>query len=88
MPVMRFLYRKYPAFLEKVEKRPEIYNRQVAYVRQREKEGAAFVLAPREDLGCDGMVRDPALLQHVYDLGRQEMEGRLAALKEFVQSGG
>ena len=66
--------------------RHEMYNEQTAYVRQREQEGAAFVIRPKEILPIKHLTHNPVLMQQVYDDGRKVMEERMNELKEFLKT--
>ena len=85
MPAMKKLLKKYPAMAEALEKRPEIYNRQVAELEAREARGETFVIRPPESLGIHRTESDPRELQRVYFIGRNEAKKRLAAMKEFLK---
>ena len=49
-----------------------MYNLQTAYVTEREQEGAAFVIAPKEPLNIPNLERDGSELMRVYYAGREE----------------
>ena len=68
--------------------RAEDYNREVAYIRYRERAGKVFVLRPEAPLDLSRTERDPEKLQRAYDHGRAVAEKRMAALKEFLNTGG
>lgn len=83
-PLMAKAYRNYPAFVEKIRKRPAIYNAQLAFVKEREASGRAFVFRPEHELNCDGMVHDPDVLLRVYNLGRSVAKKRWDELQAFL----
>ena len=80
-----FLVRKYPAIAEALRTRPERYNAQIEYIRQREKAGAAFVIRPDGPLNIGSVCHDPDELQRVYDHGRAVTERSMRALREFLE---
>lgn len=86
LPLFRLQLHRYPNFLRAVANRHEMYNEQTAYVRQREQEGAAFVIRPKEILPIKHLTHNPVLMQQVYDDGRKVMEERMNELKEFLKT--
>ncbi|MBR6569284.1 MAG: patatin family protein [Clostridia bacterium] len=84
LTLMKKLLRKYPNVAKTMGRRHDVYNETSAYIAQREKEGAAFVIRPPRALDMSRTEHDPAKLQAAYDLGRQEMLKRLKELKSFL----
>lgn len=84
LPLMKRAMRKYPKVAEALARRHDIYNETSAYIAQREKQGAAFVIRPPKALAMSRTEHDPAKLQAAYDLGRQEAMRRLEELKAFM----
>lgn len=72
IPVAKLTLRDYPKMIECMAKRHLMYNLQTAYVAEREKEGAAFVIAPQEPLNIPNLERDGSELMRVYYAGREE----------------
>lgn len=83
---VRFILRHYPALIHALETRPERYNENIEYVRQREREGYAFVIRPDESLGIKRAERDPEELERVYQIGRRKGEEILPELREFINN--
>ena len=84
LPVMRLAYRKYPRLTDALAGRHVMYNRQLDYVRKEEEAGRAYVIRPREALKIRRVEHDPAEMQRVYDLGREEGVRRLDEVKRFL----
>ena len=84
VPIVRLAMREYPKFVEALAARPAMYNAEVAYVREREREGKAFVFSPDEALPIGYTCHDPALMWTVYELGREQCKRRLAELRDFL----
>jgi len=82
---VKFMLRKYPKLIEALERRPEMYNGEVAYVHNQEKRGKAFVIQPGESLNIGSVCHEPAELERVYQIGRKTMENRLKELKAWMQ---
>ena len=66
----RLYYHRYPAFVESLNRRWEVYNRQVE--------------EPNGPLPIRRVEKDPAKLQAVYDLGAEAGRASLSGLKEYL----
>lgn len=77
--------RRYPRFLEAVAQRHVMYNNEVEYVRQREREGTALVFRPDEKLPIRHTSHDPEVMRRVYMLGREQAIKRLEEVKSFFE---
>lgn len=84
--VMKILLRKYPALVEDMRIRHEIYNSETAFVKEEEKAGRAFVIRPEKALDIGKTEHDRERIQKCYDEGRRVMEKNLDALKAFIES--
>ena len=84
MPLVRNRMKQYPKVVAAMARRHEDYNREVAYIRYRERAGKVFVLRPEAPLDLSRTEHDPAKLLKAYDHGRAVAEKRMAALKEFL----
>lgn len=81
----KLVYRKYPAFVRKLERRHEMYNAQLAQVEAQARTGEAFVLRPSAPLAIGRLESDPEKVQQVYDRGRADAEAALPALRAWLQ---
>ena len=86
LPVIKTLMRRYPGVAKAMSRRHEVYNETSAYISQREKEGAAFVIRPPKALEMSRTEHDPVKLAHAYNTGREMAQGRLVELKAFLAS--
>ncbi|MBR4201734.1 MAG: patatin family protein [Oscillospiraceae bacterium] len=87
MPLVRTVYRKYPALIRAMERRHIVYNRQTAYAAQAENEGRAFVIRPPQKLPVEHLTHDAGIMREVYATGRQTAQQLLPALKRFIETG-
>lgn len=85
MPLIRTVYRKYPALIRTMERRHLVYNKQLKYVPEAEKNGTAFVIRPPHALPVSHTTHSAAKLQAVYDIGRQTALELLPALQDFIK---
>ena len=84
MPLMRIGLRKYPLLVEGLDKRHLMYNRQLEYVAEAEREGRCLVIRPDEKLNIGHVCHDPELMEHIYQTGREMGERRINEIKEYL----
>lgn len=77
-------YRKYPAFVQAMAHRHELYNRQVCEAEQAAARGEVLLIRPSRPLEVSRMEKDTARLRAAYQLGRADAEAQLPALREFM----
>lgn len=81
----KLMLRKYPELIKTLENRPDVYNKQVKYIRNEEKKGNVFVIAPEEKLPVNRVEHDADKLRAVYEIGRKIGKKRLNDLKAFLE---
>lgn len=86
MPLMRWSLRKYPHAVEALAQRHVMYNEQLAYVAQRERERAILVIRPDAPLEIGHVEHDAEKMQRVYDIGRKKGEEMVAAVRTFIST--
>lgn len=84
LPLLKIWYGKYPAFIQALKTRHEMYNETLAYIAEREKEGKLFVIRPEQALKIGKMERNPDKIRNVYNIGRQTGEKHLEAVKKYL----
>ena len=84
MPLMRIGLRRYPCMVEAMDKRFLMYNRQLDYVAEAERDGRCFVIRPDEKLPIGHICHNPEQMRRVYEIGRQMGERHIAAIKTFL----
>ena len=85
MPVLRMRLHRYPKLVELLANRHDRYNAQREKLAQLEAEGRVFVIRPSEPIVLPTMVRDPELLQHVYEVGCRDAVAAFDALMAYVR---
>ena len=88
LPLMRKVYRDYPALLDTLARRQDVYNETTAAIREKERRGEVFVIRPEAPLDIKRVDHNRARIQAVYDLGRAVAEKRLAAMRTFLEERG
>ena len=84
MPLLRIVLRRYPKLLELLANRHERYNAQRERLLEAQRAGELFVIMPSEPVRLPTTVKDPELLQQVYDVGRRDAEAALPALEAYL----
>lgn len=82
----KFKYRRYPAFLQALSRRHEIYNQALDDLEAMEQAGQAFVIRPTQDLHISRMEKNREKIQLQYDLGYSDAASQLDALAQFIQA--
>ena len=86
MPLMRLALRKYPKMLEAMENRHLMYNQELEYVRQAERERRCLVIRPDEKLPIGHISHDPENMRRVYEIGRRKGEKHLDQIIDFYSN--
>lgn len=85
MPIMRIALRKYPNMIKAMETRHEMYNRQLAYVRQAEAAGRCMVIRPETKIPIGHISHNPKEMKAVYDMGTRTGEQYIESIKAFYK---
>ena len=83
--IKRVLGRKYPEFVKTVMRRHEIYNEQVEYCEQLEKEGKAIILRPSSDAQIESLEKDIDRIKNLYNYGYQLAVDNLDRIKALFE---
>ena len=86
MPLIRIVFRKYPKMIEAMDRRHLMYNRELEYVREAEREGRCLVIRPEEELPIGHISHDPKEMHRVYEIGRRKGEEMIERIKAFYTS--
>ena len=85
MNLIRRRYRDYPAFVEAMEKRAEVYNRDRALLFRAERAGKLLVIAPDSTLGVARTERDTEKLRLLWAEGYQMAVDRLEEIRDYLR---
>ena len=78
-------FQKYPAVYSALIVRHEMYNAQLDYLAEQERQGNILLIQPQEPLHIGRTEMDAAKMQRVYDLGRSTGRDWLARILEFLK---
>ena len=84
-PVMKLFLRRYPAALDAMIHRHEMYNRQMDELDRMETERKALVIRPPEDLRIGHTEKHPEELERVYQIGCREAVKRLPEIRKWLE---
>ena len=83
MKLVRKEYKDYPAFVETMEHRAEIYNKNRAQLFELERQGKVLVIAPESTLGVSRTERDTKKLRMLWAAGYQAAVDRMEEIREY-----
>lgn len=84
MPLLRVALRRYPRLVELLANRHERYNAQLDEVARLEAEGRLFVIRPSESVQAPISVKDPEVLERIYQVGRRDGEANAERLLSYL----
>ena len=80
------MYRRYPKVAEAMLARAEKYNACLDELKELEKEGKVFIIAPEDTYGVGRAERNMDKLERLYDQGYNETRLLLPELKEYLEA--
>ncbi|NBC70968.1 patatin-like phospholipase family protein [Paenibacillus sacheonensis] len=80
---VRRIYAKFPKFIGIMLRRHQVYNEQVAYIREQESQGNLFVIRPEKPLEVGRMEKDSAKLDALYLQGYEDAKRLMPSLKAW-----
>ena len=86
MPLLRKTLSEYPRLIELLADRHERYNAQLDEAARLEGEGRLFVIRPSESVKAPLAVKDPEVLERIYQVGRRDAEAQLDALGSYLEA--
>jgi predicted patatin/cPLA2 family phospholipase len=86
MPVMRIALRRYPKMLKAMDERHVMYNHELDYVAEAERQGRCLVIRPDGKIPIGHISHNPDEMRHVYEMGRTIGERYIEQIKEFYKS--
>ena len=78
-------FKRYPKVGEAIVNRHEVYNSQLAYVKEMEEKGLAYVIRPLAPLDCSTLEKSTAKLEAIYRLGYNQGLKAADEVKEFIK---
>lgn len=84
LPLMKRALRKYPAVIETMARRHEVYNETIEYVCSREAAGHTLVIRPEGPLEIGKIEHDPKKIRKAYAAGRKVALEHLDEIRAFL----
>lgn len=85
LSLSRIAYRNYPSLLRTMERRPEIYNHETAYVEALEAEGRAIAIRPAGPVEVGRTEKDVRRLDALYAEGYNETCAKIGQIRAFAE---
>ena len=86
MPLLRLWLRKHPEMVRALDVRHTMYNSQLEYVAQAEREGRCLVIRPDSPIPIGHTSHDPQLMERVYQMGRKTAMQHISSITEFCKT--
>lgn len=83
---IKLKYRKYPKLYEDMANRHEVYNETMDFIQKQQREGKAFVIRPREELGVKRLENDAEKLKKVYRIGYEDARKAYESMLSFLKT--
>lgn len=85
IPLISFIYRKYPNLIKAMTNRHTMYNETTEYIKEQEKNGNAYVIHPEFPLEAGHIEHDADVLERTYQAGRAAGMKHLENIIKFTQ---
>ncbi|MGN1400813.1 MAG: patatin family protein [Bacillus sp. (in: firmicutes)] len=82
--IYKRVFRDYPEMIRLLDERHQIYNDTLSYIKEKEKEGKALVIAPSESVTIGRFEKNKERLFGLYRLGHSDTEKMSARLSRFI----
>lgn len=84
MPLFHLFMRRYPAIIQAMARRHLMYNDELAYLEEQERQGNILLLYPQDTLPIGRTEQNEVKMRSVYAMGRAKGEEMLSAIKTFI----
>lgn len=82
----KMVYRKFPEFVNALRNRHIMYNRELDYIEDLKNQNKIFVIRPSKFINIKHAETNPEIIKAMYNLGKEDAQKQLSALKEFLKS--
>lgn len=84
MPLFHLFMRKYPAIVQAMSRRHLMYNEQLSYLEEQERQGSILLIYPQDTLPIGRTEQKEEKIRRVYEMGREKAEEMLGEIQAFV----
>ncbi len=85
MPLFHIFMRRYPEVIRLMQRRHQMYNEQLRYLRDQEWASDALVICPDQTIPISRVSERPKELRMVYEIGRRKAEEMLPQITTFLK---
>ena len=85
-PFYSMFYHRFPAFVQALKERNIRYNQTLNQIESLEAQGELFAIRPSAHLKVGRFESDIAVLESLYNLGRQDGQNQINPLKIYLQT--
>ncbi len=84
MPLFHLFMRRYPAIVQAMSRRHLMYNDELSYLAEQERQDSILLIYPQDALPIGRTEQDEAKMRRIYAMGRAKAEEMLSEIKAFV----
>lgn len=84
MPLLKRAYGAHPKLVELLADRHDRYNAQLEEVARLERDGRALVIRPSESVRVPLVVKDPEVLERIYQVGRRDGTAHIEDVERYL----
>ena len=84
MPLFHLFMRPYPAIIRAMARRHLMYNEELSYLEEQERQGNILLIYPQDVLPIGRTEQDERKMRRVYAMGRTKAEEMLGEIQAFV----
>ena len=85
IPLISVVLKKYPKLVRAMEKRHEMYNETLRYIKEQEEKGNVLCIRPDIPLPAGHIEHKKETLRETYNIGRRVAKEKLKEIKEFLK---
>ena len=85
MPLFHLFSSRYPAIVQTMSRRHLMYNEELAFLEEQERQGNILLIYPQDTLPIGRTEQKEQKMRRVYAMGRQKAEDMLPEIQAFVQ---
>lgn len=77
-------FKNKPKFAKALLRRPQMYNNQLDELKELEKQGLVYIIAPEKSLGISRTESDPDIISKIYRQGEADLKKNIDKLRKFI----
>ena len=85
MPLFHLFSSRYPAIVQAMSRRHLMYNEELAFLEEQERQGNILLIYPQDTLPIGRTEQKEQKMRRVYAMGREMADGMLPAIQTFMK---